>query len=266
MIVSIIGVGFVGSAIRESFEKKLIDVIAYDKFKRIGNFESCLKSDLMFLCLPTLFDNEKKEYDKSSINEICEKLNDNNFNGIVIIKSTVEPNTIKQLSLKYKDLKFIHNPEFLSARTAFRDFHNQKHIVLGKTDNVTDEEMDSLKDFYSLHYPNAKISLCSSTESESMKIYCNSFYAVKIQFFNELYQTCNKNDCNFDTVRDLMLENNWINPMHTMVPGTDGKMSYGGGCFPKDTNALLHNMKKLDVPHKVLQACVEEHDQMRDED
>jgi UDP-glucose 6-dehydrogenase len=54
--------------------------------------------------------------------------------------------------------------------------------------------------------------------------------------------------------------------MHTTVPGTDGKLSYGGYCFPKDTNALMQYMKKLNVPHKVLQATIEERNEMRNDD
>jgi hypothetical protein len=60
-----------------------------------------------------------------------------------------------------------------------------------------------------------------------------------------------------------MLNNNWINPMHTVIPGPDGKISYGGLCFPKDTNALNEYMKKLGTPHNVLEACINERNSMR---
>ena len=60
-----------------------------------------------------------------------------------------------------------------------------------------------------------------------------------------------------------MLKNKWINPMHTQVPGVDGKLSYGGYCFPKDTNALLQHMKRLEVPSKVLEATIIERNLMR---
>ena len=61
-----------------------------------------------------------------------------------------------------------------------------------------------------------------------------------------------------------MLNNNWINPMHTKVPGTDGKLSYGGACFPKDTNALLSFMKKNNSNHKVLESCIFERNFLRE--
>ena len=71
--------------------------------------------------------------------------------------------------------------------------------------------------------------------------------------------------CDYNIVKNLMLKNKWINPMHTDVPGPDGKMSYGGYCFPKDTNALLYHMKRENTPHLVLQATVDERNEMRDD-
>ena len=62
-----------------------------------------------------------------------------------------------------------------------------------------------------------------------------------------------------------MLKNKWINPMHTNVPGVDGKLSYGGYCFPKDTNALLNHMKREGTHCKVLEATIIERNIMRDD-
>ncbi len=163
----------------------------------------------------------------------------------------------------FPKLKFIHNPEFLTAATAFEDFHNQKHIVLGKGQNVSDEDVRILEEFYRKLYPDAEISLCNCTESESMKIFVNCFYSVKVQFFNELYLLCGKTNCDYYLVKNLMLKNKWIHPMHTDVPGPDGQLSYGGYCFPKDTNALLNHMKRNQSNHKVLEATVNERNEMR---
>lgn len=264
MSVSVIGLGFVGGSMKKSFELKNCPVKGYDKYKEnTDSFEDCLSSDVIFLALPTVFDEEKMSYDKSCIHEVCDQLVDSKYNGIVVIKSTVEPTTTVSLSDKYPSLRFVHNPEFLTAATAFEDFHNQKHIVLGKGPNTDDNDIFVLHTFYSSYYPEAEISICSSTESECMKSFVNCFYSVKVQFFNELYLLCEKIGCNYDIVKDLMLKNKWINPMHTDVPGPDGQLSYGGYCFPKDTNALLEFMKKENTPSKVLQATVLERNEMR---
>ena len=124
---------------------------------------------------------------KSAIYEICDQLESNNYNGVIVIKSTVEPETTNKFSEKYPTLHFIHNPEFLTARTAFEDFHNQKHIVLGKTKQLDDVVYKILTDFYAPLYPGADFSYCSCDESESMKLFVNCFYSVKVQFFNEIF-------------------------------------------------------------------------------
>jgi len=264
-MISVIGLGFVGGSMKKSFEIKGESVIGYDKYKEnTDSFEDCLKSNIAFLALPTIYDEDKMTYDKSAIHEVCGDLEKNNYQGIVVIKSTVEPTTTDELAKKY-NLKFVHNPEFLTAATAFEDFHNQTHIVLGKSKNVKDEEIDVLENFYKKNYPDAEISRCTCTESESMKSFVNCFYSVKIQFFNELYLLCQKMGCNYDNVKDLMLKNNWINPMHTDVPGPDGKLSYGGYCFPKDTNALAEHMKREGVTCRVLEATIKERNEMRDD-
>ena len=263
--IGIIGLGFVGSSMLKSFKLKKCNILGYDKYKDSDTFSDTIKSDILFLCLPTIYDEEIKQYDKSCIESVCDDLFNHAYNGIVVIKSTVEPLTTDNLCKKYPSLKFVHNPEFLTAATAFEDFHNQKHIVLGKSSNVLDDDMEILIGFYRINYSDAKISVCTSLESESMKSFVNCFYSVKIQFFNELYALCERIGCNYDIVKDLMLQNSWINPMHTNVPGTDGQISYGGYCFPKDTNALLEFMKINDSPHEVLEATVSERNKMRED-
>jgi len=72
-------------------------------------------------------------------------------------------------------------------------------------------------------------------------------------------------DICYNNVKDLMIGNKWIHPMHTLVPGTDGQLSYGGYCFPKDTNALNELMIKYDSPNMVLNAAIEERNTMRED-
>lgn len=272
MKIGVIGIGVVGGATYNSFLNKChnenVIIVAYDKYKNIGSFEDVIDADMVFLCLPTLYNYDLMSYDKSSIHEICQKLSKINYKGAVIIKSTVEPTTSQNIANTY-NLTVLHNPEFLSAITAYEDFHNQKHIIIGTTKQCFEpnslDHIEKLTNFYTKYYSDAEITICTSTESETIKIFCNNFYSVKIQFFNELYLLCQKINVNFETVRDAMLKNGWINPMHTIVPGTDGKLSYGGMCFPKDTNALLSFMKEIGTPHKVLEATVKEHDEMRND-
>jgi UDPglucose 6-dehydrogenase len=262
--VSVFGLGFVGGSMKKSFGIKGVNVKGYDKYKESDALEECVTTDIAFLCLPTLFDEETNEYDKSCILEVCDQLTRANYRGITLLKSTVEPGTTEWLAKMYPTLLFVHNPEFLTTVTAFEDFHNQRHIVLGKASNVSDSVYELLQDFYRPLYPGAEFSCCTCSESESMKIFGNCFYSVKVQFFNELYLMCEKSNIDYERVRAMMIKNGWINPMHTTVPGPDGQLSYGGLCFPKDTNALLNHMKRDGVPHKVLEASIEERNIMRE--
>ena len=267
MIKSIaqIGHGFVGKALSRSFNKKGHCTKIYDKYQEIGSPEDVLESDFLFLCLPTPYV-EGHGFDLSAILENLKFLSNNKYTGLVILKSTVEPGTTELLNKQFKNLKMCHNPEFLTARTADEDFHNQTHIVLGHNEDWYDshKEVLTLGAFFRENYPNAKISICTSRESESMKLFSNSFYAMKVQIFNEFYLLCQRLGIDYERVKELMLSNEWINPMHTVVPGPDGQTSYGGACFPKDTNALNHLMKTAGSPHEVLEACIRERNSMRD--
>ena len=111
--------------------------------------------------------------------------------------------------------------------------------------------------------PLARISLVDSTTAEAVKIFLNTFYAIKVQYFTELYLASQKFNIDFDEIRELMLHNGWINPAHTQVPGPDGQISYGGACFTKDTQALLGQLVRYNSPHAVLEASVKERTLMR---
>jgi UDPglucose 6-dehydrogenase len=261
MRVAQIGNGFVGSALHRSFEKKGANTVIYDKYQKIGCIESVLDSDVTFLCLPTPYV-EGDGFDLSAICENLKKLSFFKYNGLCVIKSTVEPGVTKSLASEY-GLNIAHNPEFLTERTAFEDFDGQKHIVLGMVE--PSEAFDGLVLFYKKLYPDAMISICTSDESEAMKLFANSFYAQKVMIFNEMFMLCNSLEISFDKVKSLMLKNGWIAPHHMSVPGPDGRVAYGGACFPKDTSALNELMKKNGTPNSVLQAAITERNDMRDD-
>lgn len=281
--VGIIGVGFVGNAIKKFFESNF-KVYSFDKYKTGSEYSNIELdklieySDIIYLCLPTPFDETSEYcYDMSEtietiniINSVCERLTGND--KCIVLKSTTTPklcnrllNSIYSSSSQIEKLKlnYIHNPEFLSARTAYEDFCNQKHIVMGKTDFCSVDVFEKFVDFNKRIFPNAEVSVCNSNESETMKLLVNNFYASKIMILNEYYLMCQKLDIDYDLVMKLMLKNGWINPMHTKVPGTDRKLGFGGACFSKDTTALLKFMKSNDIMTGILEMVVNECKQIR---
>jgi len=256
-----IGNGFVGSSLCRSFAQKGAPTTVYDKYQNLGTIEAVLDSDILFLCLPTPFVKDEG-FDLLAIEESLAFLRENSYKGLCVIKSTVEIGVTKMLAEKY-DLNIAHNPEFLTERTALEDFDNQKHIVLGKVcDSALFNELVLL---YKKLYPSAMISICSSCESEAMKLFANGFYAQKVMIFNEFYLLCQASSLDFERIKSLMLKNGWIAPHHVTVPGPDGRLAYGGHCFPKDTNALNELMKKQGTPNAVLEAAILERNKTRDD-
>ena len=258
LTIGIIGIGCVGTAMQHSISsKKNVTVFVYDKYKKIGSLESCLKTDICFLTLPTKL-NSDLEYNLQPLRETLIFLSVKKYEGLVVIKSTVTPTTSQNFNETYQNLQILHNPEFLSAKTAFQDFHHQTHIVIGKTSRIKNAKVDTLREFYNIHYSDADISICLSEESEMMKICCNSFYASKIQLMTEFFSICKIHGISYDTVKYLMLKNSNISNMHTDVPGHDGQISFGGACFPKDITAFITHIKKNDGYHTVLSSVIEE--------
>ena len=277
--IGIIGIGILGTAILETLKIFNVSVKCYDKYK---NFESridnLLDCKFIFLCLPTPYisnaeckvedkvEGNMEGYNKTELYNVISELDTYKYNGIIVIKSTIEPGTTEHISNLYPNLKIIHNPEFLTSRTATNDFLYQSHIVLGisRKEQHHENNYEIILRFYKRYFSDAKISICTSTESECMKIACNAFYSTKIQFFTEIKLLCDCLDTDYNNVKNLLLDNGWINPMHTNVPGHDGKLSFGGSCFPKDIQALNSFMKHLCAPNQVINAVVEENKKMRD--
>jgi nucleotide sugar dehydrogenase len=263
--IGICGVGFVGNAIYQFFKSKY-STVTYDKYKNINNFDILLSTNLLFICLPTNINTDinKSSYDMSSIDETLLLLNTHNYTGLIIIKSTILPTYCSEMNTLLPNLKIINNPEFLSAKTSVEDFAKQSHIVIGHTKYSKDtESLNLLLNIYKESFPNINISITSSEESSLVKLGCNSFYAMKIEFFTELYLLCDKLQINYDNVKNIMLKNNWINPMHTLVPGPDSKISYGGLCLPKDIIALSNLMKMYKTPNLVVNAVIKENKKTR---
>ena len=122
-----------------------------------------------------------------------------NLLSFVVIKSTVEPGTSRMLYSTY-NLNILHNPEFLSAKTAVKDFENQNHIVIGKYSDEDNKNSLILEKLYQENWKDVEISKCLFEESEMMKISVNCFYAVKIQFFNEIYSLSKKYKANYQNL------------------------------------------------------------------
>ena len=273
MLIGICGLGFVGEAIYSFMHKfkqsalnenNLIqDILLYDKYKQINTLDTILRADILYICVPTPYDEQLQSYNMDEIDNTLFLLAEHKYTGILLLKSTVLPNYCVNINKQYPDLHLVHNPEFLTARTAAEDFEQQKHIILGYTEQ-SQSRIQTVTEFYKTLFPGALLSINSANEAALAKLACNSFYATKVQFFTELYLLCDQLGVEFNTVKHLMLQNKWIHPMHTLIPGPDGQVSFGGACLPKDISALNHYMAANGTPNGVLTAVIQERNCMRD--
>jgi UDPglucose 6-dehydrogenase len=172
---------------------------------------------------------------------------------VVVIKSTVPPGTTKRLQLITRDCcSIIFNPEFLTEANHIEDFKNQKRIILGG-DNCK-EALTKVKSMYMKQFPSVPYVLCGSLEAELTKYFCNCFLATKVSFANEMKQYCDALGADYDRVVESSVYDDRVGKSHLSVPGPDGQLGFGGSCFPKDINALIHSMKAKNVNPSLLSA------------
>ena len=253
MIVGIIGMGYVGSALKEGFNKyHRIETFDIQSSLSTCNSEEELvsKSDILFLCLPTPM-KKNGACDISIVEKVISKL-DNIINAnsekIVVIKSTIPPGTTENFNKKYNNLSIVFNPEFLTEANFIEDFRNQNRIILGGQRPAT----TAVKQFYIKIFPKATIVKTGSTYAEMVKYFANTFLATKVSFANEMKMICDKLEIDYDKVVEYAIYDNRLGKSHWAVPGPDGKPGFGGSCFPKDINALINKSKKLGIETEVL--------------
>ena len=252
--VGIIGQGFVGNALKTAFSPHY-KVHTYDKIRTdLSTHKSiCDLSracELIFVCVPTPM-KEDGSCDVSIVKEVVLQACSAGRRNIVIIKSTVPPNTTKALQDLCLDSQIVFNPEFLLERNAEEDFRNTSRVILGGPRPATTR----LKQFYSKIFPNAHIIKTDSTIAEMVKYLTNSFLAVKVSFANEIYNVCESLGVDYDKVIEYSLHDDRLGNTHWAVPGPDGHYGFGGSCFPKDINALMHLAQTLCIKANTIEGA-----------
>ena len=107
---------------------------------------------------------------------------------------------------------------------------------------------------YEKVFKNVPIIKTKSTIAEMVKYTANCFLATKVSFANEIKQICDHVDVDYDKVIEYATYDNRLGHSHWKVPGPDGKLGFGGSCFPKDINALIYFSKAMDIDVGVLSA------------
>ena len=252
--VGIIGQGFVGTALASAFSKHY-KVHTYDKFQEELSTKKHIIDlsrlcEIIFVCVPTPM-RKDGSCDVSIVKEVVQEACSTGRQNIVVIKSTVPPNTTKLLQNLCQDSQIVFNPEFLLERRAEEDFEQTARVILGGPRPATTR----LKQFYSRVFPHADIIKTDSTIAEMVKYLTNSFLAVKVSFANEIYNICESLDVDYDKVTEYALYDERLGQSHWSVPGPDGHYGFGGSCFPKDINALMHLAQTLCIKANTIQGA-----------
>ena len=232
--VGIIGCGFIGGALKKWLEEHnpAVKILISDPPK--GMNDDISTADVIFVSIhiPTELDGTQ---DLTLLKQIINNLPKGKP---IFIRTTIIPGTSSKLSEETgRDVYFM--PEFLTERTAYEDFCSQPMVF-------TAEE-----GLLSQIFIGKKHIEMTSLEAEITKYAHNVFGALKVTYFNGIYDLCRRYEANYRKIQQGILLSGYINAPHTQVPGPDGKFGYGGKCFPKDVNALTKMTEGLPI-HSIL--------------
>ena len=258
--IGIIGKGFVGSAVAAGFSASTgfeseIRVYDIDPRKSIDSLEDTVnKSEFLFVSVPTpasvdgSINLEPLKQCLASIDSVLDK----EISPIVLIRSTIIPGSSQSFQETFPKLRIVFNPEFLTERNALFDFISQQRFILGGNEADVARVKDLLIARFGI---TTNIIQTSFETAELIKYMCNTFFATKVSFMNEMYLISEKINADWELVREGFLRDGRVGVSHTNVPGHDGKLGFGGHCFPKDIQALIKFSESIGVDSNTLKGA-----------
>jgi UDPglucose 6-dehydrogenase len=257
--IGIIGKGFVGSAVAGGFSASsgfdsVIRIFDIDPKKSIHTLEeTVIESDFLFISVPTPA-NDDGSIDLSYLDSCLGSINEINGSSrpIILVRSTVVPGSTSQFQEKYKNLRLVFNPEFLTERNALFDFLSQQRFILGGEDKNT----TAVEELIQARFGKTVAIIKTDFETaELIKYMCNTFFATKISFLNEMFLIAKACNADWDVAREGFIRDGRVGTSHTNVPGHDGKAGFGGHCFPKDIQALISFSNQLGIKPNTLEGA-----------
>jgi len=176
----------------------------------------------------------------------------------IVVKSTIPVGFIDDMQEKYTK-SVIFSPEFLREGTALRDCLRPERIVVGDIGYNGESFAKLINECIIPNFPSPPVNLCGTKEAESIKLFANTYLAMRVSFFNELDMYAEANNMNAYSIiegvtGDSRIGRGYSNP----------SFGYGGYCFPKDTKQLLANFRKHHIPTKIIQGIVYANENRKD--
>lgn len=229
MRIGVIGLGAVGETVYHALRFYHKDVVGYDKYKPSDTFEKVAKSDVIFIALPT--DPQNHRLDCSLIKETLRKLERRRYSGVIVIKSTLSLDFIKEL--EGKKSRIVTMPEFLHEDARLQDFVRPKIVVVAGKKKDVDLVMNEV--FY---WQERKIPVYHVDHATAVmtKLVMNAFAATKISFANEVRRLCEDYGVDPKVVMGIMVSEGRAAPEYT----DPTKGPFDGKCLPKDLEELIN--------------------------